>query len=111
MSVDSGLPDFASDQGIIQRIIKDNKNMDYRDIINPKYFKAHPQKFWYIYGDRYNQYKKALPHQGYHLLRELCMNDKKGEYFVHTSNVDNMWSKAGFPQDKIYELHGNIFNL
>lgn len=85
--------------------------MDYRDIINPKYFEAHPEKFWYIYGDRYNQYKQAQPHQGYHLLKEMCINDKKGEFFVHTSNVDNMWIKAGFPQDKIYELHGNIFNL
>ena len=59
MSVDSGLPDFASDQGIIQQIIKNERNMDYRDIINPKYFEKHPEKFWYIYGDRYNQYKKA----------------------------------------------------
>lgn len=65
MSVDCGLPDFASDQGIIQRVVKQEKNMEYRDVINPDYFQKHPEKFWYIYGDRYNQYKEAQPHEGY----------------------------------------------
>ena len=65
MSVDSGLPDFASDHGIIQKIINNEKNMEYRDIINPKYFQDNPRKFWYIYGDRYNQYNHAIPHNGY----------------------------------------------
>jgi NAD-dependent SIR2 family protein deacetylase len=54
MSVDSGLPDFASDRGIINKIIKGDPNLDYRNIINPQYFEAYPEKFWYIYGDRYN---------------------------------------------------------
>ncbi len=62
MSVDSGLPDFSSDQGLISKLIKNNKNLDYRNIINPIYFNEKPEKFWYIYGDRYNQYKKAQPH-------------------------------------------------
>ena len=72
MSVDSGLPDFASDRGIIQKLISRERNLEYRDIINPAYFKKNPEKFWYIYGDRYNQYTTALPHLGYHLLQEIC---------------------------------------
>ncbi len=35
MSVDSGLPDFSSDQGIIQKIVKTSNHLDYRNIINP----------------------------------------------------------------------------
>ena len=50
MSVDSGLPDFASDQGIIHQVVKSEPNKEYRHIINPAYFKSNPQKFWYIYG-------------------------------------------------------------
>ena len=107
MSVDCGLPDFSGTNGIINKI----NNKDYRNIINPKYFEEEPNKFWYIYGDRYNQYKKAFPHKGYHILNEICCNTKKGSYYLYTSNVDNMWQKTGFTEDKLYELHGNIFHL
>ena len=62
MSVDSGLPDFASDRGIIQQIVARQPGNDYRQIINPAYFKSNPHNFWYIYGDRYNQYLHAQPH-------------------------------------------------
>jgi NAD-dependent SIR2 family protein deacetylase len=69
MSVDSGLPDFASDQGIIHQVVRSEPNKDYRHIINPAYFQTNPAKFWYIYGTRYNQYVNANPHKGYHLLK------------------------------------------
>jgi NAD-dependent SIR2 family protein deacetylase len=91
MSVDSGLPDFSSDRGIINKIIGNNPNLEYRNIINPIYFDENPEKFWYIYGDRYMQYKKATPHKGYALLKEICEKQKQGNYFIQTSNVDGMW--------------------
>lgn len=108
MSVDSGLPDFASDQGIIQQVVKSEPNKDYRHIINPAFFHSNPEKFWYIYGHRYNQYVHATPHKGYHLLKKICFNK---QYHTYTSNVDGMWTKAGFKNDKVYELHGSIFHL
>jgi len=107
MSVDSGLPDFSGDQGLIKRLEK--VEGDYRNIISPKYFEEKPEKFWYIYGDRYNQYTKATPHKGYELLLDIC--EKKKEYFIRTSNVDNMWARAGFDQERIYEIHGSIYHL
>lgn len=54
MSVDCRLPDFSGDQGLIKQIIETHNAVDYREVINPKYFENHPSKFWYIYGDRYN---------------------------------------------------------
>jgi NAD-dependent SIR2 family protein deacetylase len=38
MSVDCGLPDFSGDNGLISKIVNNNKGVDYRTIINPMYF-------------------------------------------------------------------------
>lgn len=54
-------------------------------------------------------YSKAEPHLGYKLIKEIC-EMKGSDYFVFTSNVDNMFKKSGFSQEKIYEMHGNIFH-
>jgi NAD-dependent SIR2 family protein deacetylase len=88
MSVDSGLPDFSSDRGIINQIISSSKNLDYRNIINPLYFEENPAKFWYIYGSRYMKYQNCTPHKGYDMLKQICTNLKRGNYFIQTSNVD-----------------------
>ena len=72
MSVDCGLPDFRSDQGIISKMLKVEKSLDYREIVNPLYFELKPDKFWYIYGDRFNQYSESEPHTGYFHLLDIC---------------------------------------
>ena len=56
MSVESGLDDFRGPNGIIPKLKLFEKDLDYRDIINPQYLKNKPERFWYIYGDRYNKY-------------------------------------------------------
>lgn len=78
MSVDSGLPDFRGDHGVMKLLKKVDKNLDYKDIINPRYFETHPEKFWYIYGDRYNRYKNTKPHKGYLQLKDICEDHMKG---------------------------------
>ena len=106
MSIDSGIPGFTGFKGLIKAIGAD---VDYRNILNPAYFKDYPSKFWYIYGHRYNLYSDAIPHKGYHHLLEVCAN--KSDFFIQTSNVDNMWIKTGVDPIHIYEMHGNIYHL
>ena len=108
MSVDCGLPDFRGDEGFYKNMAKINKNLKYYQIMSHNYFDDHPEKFWYLYGDRYLRYKQAKPHEGYNILKDLCINDKKNNYFLYTSNVDGLFLKFGFPEDKIFECHGNI---
>jgi len=43
------------------------------------------------------------------MLLELC--EKKKDYFVVTSNVDNQFQKAGFDSSKIHEIHGSLLQI
>lgn len=38
-------------------------------------------------------------------LLKLCQSKK--DYFVVTTNVDGLFIKAGFPTNKVHEVHGN----
>jgi NAD-dependent SIR2 family protein deacetylase len=69
-----------------------------------------PKLAWAFYGHRFNLYRETLPHQGFHILREIAMQKEFG-YFVFTSNVDGQFQKAGFREDQIEEVHGSIHYL
>ena len=44
------------------------------------------------------------------MLLEL-VKEKDENYFIFTSNVDGQFQKAGFSEEKIYEVHGSIHYL
>jgi NAD-dependent SIR2 family protein deacetylase len=52
--------------------------------------------------------ESAIPHKGYQLLLNYC---KDKEYFVLTSNIDCLFKKAGFDENRIVETHGNYNRL
>lgn len=108
MGVDSGLPDFRGDQGFWKAYppLKD-KDLGFTDIANPQWFFDDPKLAWAFYGHRLRLYNKTEPHAGFAMLRELCAQ-KNENYFICTSNVDGHFAKAGFNEDKIYEVHGSI---
>jgi NAD-dependent SIR2 family protein deacetylase len=111
MGVDSGLPDFRGVEGFWNAypIIK---KLGYRfeEMANPKWFIENPALAWAFYGHRLNLYKETIPHNGFYQLLEFVKN-KKGKYFVFTSNVDGQFQKAGFSKNKILEVHGSIHHL
>jgi NAD-dependent SIR2 family protein deacetylase len=39
------------------------------------------------------------------------VDSKNNNYFIFTSNVDGQFQKAGFDEEKIYEVHGSIHHL
>jgi NAD-dependent SIR2 family protein deacetylase len=77
---------------------------------NPMWFKTNPKLAWAFYGHRLKLYRETEPHEGYHLLKKLG-ESKKGKYFVFTSNVDGHFIKAGYPENRIVEIHGSIHHL
>lgn len=111
MGVDSGLPDFRGNQGMWQAYPELGKQrIDFTEIANPNAFKQHPALAWGFYGHRLKLYRQTLPHQGFHLLKQLS-KQLALPYFVFTSNVDGQFQKAGFDPDRIYECHGSIHHL
>ena len=80
--------------------------MSFSDAANPEFFKRDPKKFWFFYGHRYKSYSETKPHEGFRILKEFTNNS-----FVFTSNVDNHFLRAGFPEHSILECHGSIFHF
>ncbi|MGB3752053.1 MAG: Sir2 family NAD-dependent protein deacetylase [Arcobacteraceae bacterium] len=111
MGVDSGLPDFRGNLGFWKAYPPMQElELDFTDMANPHWFESNPSFAWAFYGHRLNLYRETIPHKGFdHLLK--LIKEKKENYFIYTSNVDGQFQKAGFDEDKIYEVHGSIHHL
>jgi NAD-dependent SIR2 family protein deacetylase len=77
---------------------------------NPTWFDHDPTLAWGFYGHRLNLYRETTPHRGFTQLLEIG-RQKRGGYFVFTSNVDGQFQKAGFEEDHVEECHGSIHHL
>lgn len=111
MGVDSGLPDFRGSAGFWNHYpALGKRGMGFTGIANPAAFRANPELAWGFYGHRLNLYRKAVPHQGFEILREIGGRMPDG-MFVFTSNVDGQFQKAGFDPRSICEVHGSIHFL
>ena len=111
MGVDSGLPDFRGDKGFWKAYPPIKKlGLSFSDMANPQWFDNKPELAWAFYGHRLNLYRDTIPHDGFKMLLDL-VKEKKDNYFIFTSNVDGQFQKAGFSEDKIYEVHGSIHHL
>jgi NAD-dependent SIR2 family protein deacetylase len=108
MGVDSGLPDFRGDQGFWRAYPPYKKlGLNFVEMANPDWFSRDPELGWGFYGHRLNLYRITNPHKGFQILREWGAAKPQG-FFVFTSNVDGQFQRAGFPSDRIVEIHGAI---
>jgi NAD-dependent SIR2 family protein deacetylase len=111
MGVDSGLPDYRGEKGFWTAYpMYEPLGLNYYDAANPMHFDEDPAFGWGFYAHRIDLYRRTTPHRGFQLLQEW-INRYEMDYFVITSNVDGQFQKAGFPSDKIYEVHGSIHYL
>jgi NAD-dependent SIR2 family protein deacetylase len=108
MGVDSGLPDFRGPEGFWKAYPPYQKlGLNFVDLANPEWFEHDPALAWGFYGHRRNLYRKTKPHAGFAILRDWAAKMRRG-YFVFTSNVDGHFQKAGFPDERIVEVHGSV---
>ena len=105
MSVDSGLPDYRSNLGIVAEL--HNRGYNYNDMCNPQTFINNIEFAWGWYAEHMKQFMSKEPHDGYHLIKKY-IDKQKLDYFILTSNVDCMWKKTGFDANKIMEYHGSM---
>ena len=108
MGVDSGLPDYRGHLGFWRAYpVYEKLGLCFENCSNPYYFQEDPQFAWGYYGHCVNLYRDTVPHDGFHILQKW-IKAKNAPYFIVTSNVDAQFQKAGFPEDKIYEVHGSL---
>jgi len=77
----------------------------------PKWYKDDPELAWGFAAHLVNMYRNIVPHEGFDILRKICTLKGDDKYFVFTSNVDGEFQKSGFPDSKIYEVHGSVHYL
>jgi len=108
MGVDSGLPDFRGNEGFWRAYPPYQKlGLDFVSLANPRWFRDDPTLAWGFYGHRLNLYRKTEPHEGFRILLNWSKWIKHG-VFVFTSNVDGHFQRAGFPIDRVMEVHGTF---
>jgi len=100
VSTESGIPDFRSPGGIWERY--DPDDFTYQKFVSsPEARKKH----WQMLGEG-SLTTAAEPNPAHYAIAEL---DRLGKLdCVITQNVDNLHQRAGVPDDKVFELHGNL---
>jgi NAD-dependent deacetylase len=100
ISTESGIPDFRSPGGLWDRFDPDDFTID-RFLNNPD----SRRKQWYIFREGILS-DKAMPNAAHIAIAELYRLGKLD--CVITQNIDNLHQKAGVPDEKVFELHGNM---
>ena len=109
MGVDSGLPDFRGPEGFWRAYPAYRKlGVRFEEMANPRWFDRDPQFAWGFYGHRLQLYRDTVPHAGFKRCLELANGRPT---WVFTSNVDGQFQRAGFPADRVVEVHGSIHHL
>lgn len=107
MGVDSGLPDFRGTEGFWRAYPPlATLGLRFEHLARPEWFDRDPTLAWGFYGHRLRAYRSVVPHDGF---RRLLAFDP--DCFVHTSNVDGQFQRAGFDPGRVLEAHGSIHRL
>jgi len=100
ISTESGIPDFRSPGGIWERF--DPDDFTYQKFVRDPEAR---RKQWQMLGEG-GLTSKAEPNLAHYAIAEL---DRLGKLdCVITQNVDNLHQRGGVPDNKVFELHGNM---
>lgn len=111
MGVDSGLPDFRGSTGFWEAYPPAaGLGLSFFELANPEWFHRDPAIAWGFYGHRLNLYRRTKPHEGFFRLMQVA-HQKRGGYFVFTSNVDGQFQKAGYAEERVVECHGSVHHF
>ena len=84
--------------------------LDFTDMSCPDRFDADdefgPTLAWSFWKFRHDAYTNSTPHEGYSTIIRWCNATPKS--FCVTSNIDGHWEAAGFPPERICEVHGSV---
>jgi NAD-dependent deacetylase len=100
ISTESGIPDFRSPGGIWTRY-------DPEDFTIEKFLSGPDARrtIWKMYVEG-GLLAEAKPNPAHYAIAELYQMGKLD--CIITQNIDNLHQKAGVPEDRVFELHGNV---
>ena len=100
ISTESGIPDFRSPGGIWSKYDPEDFTIQ-KFLSSPAARRTH----WKMFTES-GLITEAEPNLAHYAIAELHQLGKLD--CVITQNVDNLHQKAGVPEDKVFELHGNM---
>lgn len=100
MSADSGIAVYRGHNGRYS-------SPDVLKQANADTFSIAPREAAEATRQRYLDVLAAVPHEGYRILDTWRQHLPYGA-FVYTSNIDSMFTRAAFPAENVYEVHGAL---
>ena len=59
----NSIPTFRGTYGLWREYPAFRRQLiSFDEMVEENFFKSAPEKFWFVYGDLYNRYRKARPH-------------------------------------------------
>jgi NAD-dependent deacetylase len=100
VSAESGIPTFRGKNGYW-------RNLDPAKLATPEAFADDPKLVWEWYRERRERICAAQPNAAHHAIAKLARHGD--EFLLVTQNVDNLHARAGLPNEKMVQIHGDIF--
>jgi len=106
------IPTFRGTYGLWKEYPVLRKNLiSFDELVEESFFKDYPEQFWYVYGDLFNRYSRAVPHKGYNKLKEIIeMANKRKKHYVYHSGIDKLYLKSGFNKERYVQAKGSIMD-
>jgi NAD-dependent protein deacetylase/lipoamidase len=100
VSAESDIPTFRGREGYW-------RNLDPAELATPEAFARDPELVWQWYRERRERIRAAQPNAAHRAIAKLAGH--AGEFLLVTQNVDNLHARAGLPNEKMVQIHGDIF--
>src|SRR5437899_3517217 len=100
VSAESGIPTFRGRDGYW-------RNLDPAKLATPEAFARDPELVWQWYRERRERIRAAQPNAAHHAIAKLARN--ADDFLLVTQNVDDLHASAGLPNEKMVQIHGDIF--
>jgi len=101
VSTESGIPDFRGTDGIWQKY--DPEDFTIQKFLSDEQVR---KKQWQLLSSGDLSMTRVQPNPAHLAITEL--EDMGKLYAVVTQNVDGLHQKAGLPQEKVFQLHGDL---
>jgi len=100
VSAESGIPTFRGKDGFWRKL-------NPAELATPEAFARDPQLVWEWYRERRQRIRNAQPNAAHEAIVKLVRH--ANEFLLITQNVDDLHARAGFPKEKMVQIHGDIF--
>ena len=110
MGCDSGLPAYRTQNGLWTGYKGLGNGQIHFESLSSQAFVDNPKQAWGFYGHLLLLFRRSQPHDGYNAALRIG-NSLPGRVFAATTNIDGFLQRAGFPEERVRELHGSLMRL